>query len=145
LERLEPEHLEKLYQRMIKSGARPGTAHQVHRTIRRPLGQAQRRGHVSWNVAALAKPPRVQVEPVRAYSVDEVQRILDAAMHRPNGARWAIALIGLRQGEATGLRWDDVDLETRSLRIRGTLPRPVYGHWVRRHLWTQGPACASNA
>jgi integrase len=40
LERLEPEHLEKLYQRMIKSGARPGTAHQVHRTIRAALGQA---------------------------------------------------------------------------------------------------------
>ena len=26
------------------------------------------------------------------------------------------------------MRWDDVDLETRSLRIRGTRPRPVYGH-----------------
>jgi integrase len=119
LERLEPEHLEKLYQRMIKSGARPGTAHQVHRTIRTALGEAHRRGHVSRNVAALAKPPRVQVEPVRPYSVDEVQRILKAAMQRPNGARWAIALaLGLRQGEAAGLRWADIDLETRSLRIQ---------------------------
>ena len=111
------------------SGARPGTAHQVHRTIRTALGEAHRRGHVSRNVAALAKPPRVQVEPVRPYSVDEVQRILEAAMQRPNGARWAIALaLGLRQGEAAGLRWEDVDLETWSLRIRGTRPRPVYGH-----------------
>src|SRR5512133_2791460 len=91
LERLEPEHLEKLYQRMIKSGARPGTAHQVHRTIRTALGEAHRRGHVPRNVAALAKPPRVQVEPA-------------------------------------GLRWADVDLEARSLRIQGTRPRPVYGH-----------------
>ena len=50
-------------------------------------------------------------------------------MQRPNGAGWAIALaLGLRQGEETGLRWDDVDLETRSLRIRGTRPRPVYEH-----------------
>jgi integrase len=129
LERLEPEHLEKLYRKMIMSGARPGTAHQVHRTIRTALGEAHRRGHVSRNVAALAKPPRVQVEPVRPYSVDEVQRILEAAMQRPNGARWAIALaLGLRQGEAAGLRWADIDLETRSLRIRGTRPRPVYGH-----------------
>ena len=70
LERLEPEHLENLYRKMIKSGARPGTAHQVHRTIRTALGEAHRRGHVSRNVAALAKPPRVQVEPVRPYSVD---------------------------------------------------------------------------
>ena len=101
---------------MIKSGARPATAHQVHRTIRTALGEARRRGHVSRNVAALAKPPRVQVEPVRPYSVDEVQRILQVAMQRPNGARRAIALaLGLRQGETAGLRWDDVDLETRSL------------------------------
>ena len=129
LERLEPEHLEKLYRKMIKSGARPATAHQVHRTIRTALGEAHRRGHVSQNVAALAKPPRVQVDPVRPYSVDEVHRILEAGMQRPNGARWAIALaLGLRQGEAAGLRWDDVDLETRSLRIRGTRPRPVYEH-----------------
>jgi hypothetical protein len=34
LERLEPEHLERLYRKMIMDGARPGTAHQVHRTIR---------------------------------------------------------------------------------------------------------------
>ncbi|HEY5847597.1 MAG TPA: site-specific integrase [Microlunatus sp.] len=77
----------------------------------------------------MAKSPRVQVEPVRPYTVDEVQRILSAAMQRPNGARWAIALaLGLRQGEAVGLRWTDVDLVSRSLRIRGTRPRPVYEH-----------------
>ena len=114
---------------MIVDGARPGTAHQAHRTIRTALGEAHRRGHVARNVAALAKPPRVQVEPVRPYSVTEVQRILVAAMERPNGVRWAVALaLGLRQGEAIGLRWSDVDLESRSLRIRATRPRPVYEH-----------------
>lgn len=129
LDRLEPEHLERLYRKMIVNGARPGMAHQVHRTIRTALGEAHRRGHVVRNVAALAKPPRVQVEPVRPYSVDEVQRILAAAMERPNGARWAVALaLGLRQGEALGLKWSDVDLDSRSLRIRGTRPRPVYEH-----------------
>ena len=97
--------------------------------MRTALGEAHRRGHVTRNVAALAKSPRVQVEPVRPYAVDEVQRILSAAMERPNGARWAIALaLGLRQGEAVGLRWADVDLASRSLRIRGTRPRPVYEH-----------------
>ena len=69
---------------MIKSGAR----------------QRPRIKCIGRSVAALAKPPRVQVEPVRPYSVDEVQRILQVAMQRPNGAHWAIALaFGLRQGE----------------------------------------------
>ena len=129
LERLEPEHLEKLYRRMIDQGARPGTAAQVHRTVRTALGEAQRRGYVVKNVATIAKSPRVQIEPVRPYSVPEVQRILNAASRRPNGVRWAVALaLGLRQGEALGLRWSDIDLDTGSLRVRGTRPRPVYEH-----------------
>jgi integrase len=40
LDRLEPEHLERLYAKMIKSGSSPGTAHQAHRTIRTALGEA---------------------------------------------------------------------------------------------------------
>ncbi|WP_310961563.1 tyrosine-type recombinase/integrase [Nocardioides terrisoli] len=129
LDRLEPEHLERLYRRMIDNGARPATAHQVHRTARSAIGEANRRGHVVRNVAALARPPRVQSEPVEPYTIDEVQRILAAASERRNSARWAIALaLGIRQGEALALRWQDVDLDTSTLRIRATRLRPVYEH-----------------
>ena len=129
LNRLEPEHLERLYQSMIEGGARPGTAHQVHRTMRTALGEAFRRGYVSRNVAEVAKPPRVQPDPVEPFTVEEMQRLLDAALSRRNGARWAVALsLGLRQGEALGLRWRDVDLEAGTLRVRSTLLRPVYRH-----------------
>jgi hypothetical protein len=38
LDRLEPEHLERLYRSMIDAGARPATAHQVHRTVRVATG-----------------------------------------------------------------------------------------------------------
>ena len=129
LDRLEPEHLESLYRQMITNGAKPGTAHQVHRTIRTALGEAHRRGHVSRNVAALAKPPRVQVDPVEPYTVDEIRAILRAAANHPNRARWAIALaLGLRQGEVLGLRWSDVDLDRGLLSIRHTKRRPIYAH-----------------
>jgi integrase len=37
LDRLRPEHLERLYRAMIQAGAKPATAHQVHRTIRTAL------------------------------------------------------------------------------------------------------------
>jgi integrase len=51
-----------------------------------------------------------------------------AAQHR-NSARWADALaLGLRQGEALGLRWDDVDLDKGILRIRRSRLRPKYEH-----------------
>jgi hypothetical protein len=51
LERLEPEHLERLYRKMIDSGLKPATAHQVHRTIRTALGEAHRRRQVAQNVS----------------------------------------------------------------------------------------------
>ena len=98
LDRPEPEHLERMYSQMIMDGARPAPAHQVHRTVRTALGEAQRRGHVSKNAAALAKPPRVEVEEVQPNTVEEVRAILAAAEKGPNRARWAIALaLGLRQ------------------------------------------------
>ena len=79
LDRLEPEHLERLYRKILADGGRPGRAHQVHRTIRTALGEAHRRGHVARNVAALARPPRVQLEPIQPYTVDEVRAIMSAA------------------------------------------------------------------
>ncbi|MGH8893241.1 MAG: tyrosine-type recombinase/integrase [Actinomycetes bacterium] len=139
LDRLEPEHLERLYRRMIDQGASPGTAHQVHRTARTALGEAQRRGHVIRNVAALARAPRVRVEPPEPFSVTEVQKIMNASTERPNSARWAVALaLGLRQGEALGLRWSDIDLDTHTLRVRSTRQRPRYEHGC-------GGACGKKA
>jgi integrase len=129
LQKLEPEHLEKFYQRVTANGSRPATAHQVHRTARVALGEALRRGHLKSNPAAIAKPPRITDEEVEPYSVEEAQRIMDEAAQKPNGARWAVALsLGLRQGEALALRWTDLDLESKELRVRWTRLRPIYEH-----------------
>lgn len=129
LERLEPEHLESLYRRMIENGASPGNAHQVHRTVRTALGEALRRGAVTRNVGALAKAPKLTADEIEPYTVSEVQAILRAAKRRRNSARWAVALaLGLRQGEVLGLRWRDIDLDTGTLRVRKTRPRPEYAH-----------------
>lgn len=129
LDRLEPEHLETVYRRMVDAGAKPATAHQVHRTVRTALGEAQRRGHIGRNPAQLARPPRIRAELVEPFTVEEVHRLLATARETRNGTRWAIALaLGLRQGEALALTWDDIDLEAKTLRVRATRLRPVYQH-----------------
>ena len=51
----------------------------MHRTIRTALGEALRRGYESRNVATIAKPPRVEVEPVEPYTLEEIRAILTAA------------------------------------------------------------------
>ncbi|GAA1029925.1 site-specific integrase [Virgisporangium ochraceum] len=129
LERLQPEHLERLYTKMQANGSSAGTAHQVHRTVRTALNEAVRRGHITSNPATLVKAPRLSEMEVEPYTVKEVGRLLAEAGQRRNSARWAIALaLGLRQGEALGLKWSDIDLETGTLVVRRARLRPRWRH-----------------
>jgi integrase len=101
----------------------------VHRTVRNALNEAVRRGHLGRNPAVLAKAPALREEEVVPYEVSEVRRLLEAAAQHRNNARWAVALaLGLRQGEALGLKWDDVDLDKGTIRIRRSRIRPRYEH-----------------
>ncbi|MGC0317532.1 tyrosine-type recombinase/integrase [Kitasatospora acidiphila] len=129
LEKLEPEHLERLYKKMQDNGSKPATAHQAHRTIRAALNQAVKRGHITRNVASIATAPTVDEEEVTPYEVEEVQQLLHEAGKRRNSARWAVALaLGLRQGEALGLHWSDIDLDEGTLWVRQSMQRPKYRH-----------------
>jgi len=129
LDKLEPEHLELLYAKMQDSGLSAGTAHHVHRTARNALNEAMRRGHLIRNPAVQAKAPAISEEEVEPYEVAEVQRLLETAAQRRNSARWAVALsLGLRQGEALGRKWDDVDLDRGAIRIRRSRVRPRHEH-----------------
>ncbi len=56
-------------------------------------------------------------------------RLLEAAQENRNSARWAIALaLGLRQGEALGLMWSDIDLDPGTLIVRRSRLRPKWQH-----------------
>ncbi|WP_328639550.1 site-specific integrase [Streptomyces canus] len=129
LDKLRPEHIERFYGNMQADGRKAGTIHQIHRTLRTALNEAVRRGHLGRNPVQLAKAPRVREEEVEPYTVEEVQRLLRAADNRRNSARWAVALaLGLRQGEALGLKWGDVDLQRGVMMVRRSRRRPRYAH-----------------
>ena len=112
LDKLQPEHLEKLYGSMVsKKGLKPATAHLAHRTVRVALNEAVRRGRIVQNPAKIAKPPRVEEDEIVPFTVEEAQRLFTAATTMRNGARFIVALaLGLRRGEALGLRWSDVEI-----------------------------------
>ncbi|XVU27137.1 site-specific integrase [Actinoplanes sp. CA-054009] len=130
LEKLEPEHLKLLYAAVIRRGSAPGTAHQTRRTVKTALNVAVRRGHLARNVARLAKPPRLDEQEIEPFTVAEAQRLLEVAAEKRNGVRFALALaLGLRKGEALGLKWRRIDLEKGPLRT----PRQL-----QRHRWQHG-------
>jgi integrase len=130
LSKLTPEHLEKLYTKIVENGAKPGTAHQVHRTAKTAFGVAVDREKMIKNPAKLAKPPRVDEDEIIPFTAVEGKRILAAAETRRNGARFVVALaLGLRRGEALGMKWSRLDLDTGLLRT----PRQL-----QRHKWKHG-------
>ncbi|UUV34287.1 site-specific integrase [Amycolatopsis roodepoortensis] len=130
LRKLEPEHLEKLYVKLADRGAKPGTVHQVHRTAKTAFNVALERGRLDTNPAKLAKSPRLDEDEIVPLTAVEAKRVLAAARGRRNGARFVIALaLGLRRGEALGLKWSRIDLDAGLLRT----PRQL-----QRHKWKHG-------
>lgn len=129
LDRLEAEHIETLYAKLKRKGLKPATVHQVHRTLRAALNEALRRGWITKNPAVIAKAPHLVEEEIEPFTVEEAKRILAAASGRRNGVRFALALaLGIRQGEALGLQWRDLDMEAGTLAVRRALQRHTWRH-----------------
>lgn len=111
--------------------------HGVHRVLRSALNEALRRQRLTANPALIAKPPRVAVVEVDPLTRDECRSILEAARSLRNNARWSVALsLGLRQGEALGIQWSDVDWDAGTLQIRRSVQRRTWEHGCRREVFS---------
>ncbi len=105
------------------------TKRQARAVLRKALDDAVADGHLAVNVAAGVKAPKTHTERRVPLTVDEAQAVLLACGDDPMLSRWIVALyLGLRQGEALGLRWEDVDLpvdphDPSVIRIRYALQR----------------------
>ncbi|HEU0240436.1 MAG TPA: site-specific integrase [Micromonosporaceae bacterium] len=136
LDKLTPEHLDRIYLEMQHAGKAPSHQLKVHRILSRALDIAMRRGLVAVNVCKLVDAPSVAPVNVKALGESIALTILEAANERRNPERWSIAFaLGLRQGEALGLRWEDptdgyplVDLDAGVLRVWWQLRRRIYLH-----------------
>lgn len=128
ISRLSPTHLQKLYADTLQSGRSATTAAHLHAVLHRALGQAARWGVVPRNVAELVDAPSIQRKEMRTLAPQEARHFLDVAASDRLHALYVVALsTGLRQGELLALRWADVDLEKRTLQIRGSLQRTSSG------------------
>ena len=126
---LRPETLEQLYRQLLDEGRSVHVVHAVHRTLRSSLSEAVRRKRLVHNPAAIARPPRMATAEIEPLTPSECQDILNAAQATPNPARWSVALaLGLRQGEALGLEWPDIELDQGILRVRRSVQRRTWSH-----------------
>ena len=76
------------------------------------------------NVAALAASPKGPELEIRAITPTAARQLLAAVRGDRLEALFTVALAcGLRQSEALGLRWSDIDLDTAMLRVQRTIQR----------------------
>lgn len=119
---LTPDHVRGMLRDLNEKGLQLSTQSKAHRVLGRALKVAGGDGLVTRNVVALTDGPDVskQAKLDDKFSRAQVAKVLTAAAGDPWGAAAVLALrLGLRIGEVTALRWDDVDLDGTSDEANG--------------------------
>jgi integrase len=112
------------YRRKLDEGCSPASVHKMHETLHKALKQAVRWGYMTKNPADDVDPPKARTEEVTPLTREEARGLLDAARGDRLEALYVAALhTGLRQGELLALRWEDLDLEARTLQVRRTVTK----------------------
>ncbi|MFE1863249.1 tyrosine-type recombinase/integrase [Streptomyces anandii] len=123
LEALGPRHVRTLVAEVSRR-ASPATAKEAHRVLRTALTAACREELVTRNAASLVEAPKVPRRELTPWTLDETLTFLEHARRDPLYAAFVLAVaMGLRRGEILGLRWSDVDLDHRVLRVSKQVQR----------------------
>ncbi len=124
LRKLTPEHIQRYYQGMTERGCAPGTIKNHHNVLHPALKEGLRWGVVDRNVSDLAVRPRVTRKKTVPLDADETRIFLDTlTTHRDGPLFLVAATLGIRQAEALGLTWEDIDFRRRVVTVRHQLQR----------------------
>lgn len=126
-DRLNPSQLQRFYTAKLDSGLSAATVIKLHTTLNKALKQAVRWRLVPRNVAGDVSRPQIPREEIRPLTAEQVNALLHTAREDKLYSFYVLAVTtGARIGELAGLRWDDIDLEARTMKVR----RTVYGNSV---------------
>jgi integrase len=121
LNKLTPEHVQTMIDKLALA---PNTVRNIRAVLRRALNQALKWELVSRNVATLVETPRITQEEMSALDEQQARALLHVLKGDRLEALYRVALsLGLRRGEVLGLRWQDIDFDTATLRIAQTVQR----------------------
>jgi len=121
LGKLTPEHVQTMIDKLALA---PNTVRNIRAVLRRALNQALKWELVSRNVATLVETPRIIQEEMSALNEQQARALLHVLKGDRLEALYRVALsLGLRRGEVLGLRWQDIDFDTATLRIAQTVQR----------------------
>lgn len=119
---LTSKHVLELHKTMRAAGKSETTIRQAHAILQRALEIALRDGRVVRNAAKDAEAPKAAKNPHPHLWAEEAFRVLAGNPEPRDQARLACALLlGLRQGEALGLKWSRIELFERDGVLTGEM------------------------
>jgi len=137
LQQLTGTHINAFYAKLLsengdgqKRQISPSTVRRIHATLHRALADAVRWNKLGRNPVEAADPPRAASgaeHEMKVWSLGDLRAFLASERETPLYPLWlTLATTGMRRGEVLGLRWQDVDLEAKTISIRQT--RVVAGY-----------------
>jgi integrase len=124
LSKLTPMHVQRLLNVKQEAGLSRRTVQYMRAVLRAALAQAVRWRLLSVNAAALTEGPTVRRQPIPALTPADAKVLLEVVADHWLEPLVVVALgLGLRQGEALGLRWEDVDLDREEVHVHRALQR----------------------
>lgn len=122
LQDLGREHVQRMCSQKRDAGLSAARVRRIHGVLSSALNYALRWGLIDHNVCREVSPPRVPAPEIRPLNSEEAKRFLAAAQGDRFHALYVLGLTtGARIGELGGLRWSDLDLDQRVVRIQRAL------------------------
>ena len=124
LQKATPSDISKVISSMREAGQSPRSQQQARALLSVGLGEAENKGYIALNPVKKVRIPTNRGREIEPLAIEEVKRLLETYEGTYMSARLHIALLaGLRQGEALGLRWQDIDFDLATLEVRNQVQR----------------------
>ena len=122
--KLSPYQIQAFESSLISSGMAPKGVSLVHQLLSGAMRYAMRLEIVHRNPVSLVSPPPVakrELTPPRVQAVRDTLSLAQTEQNHLFACIHLIAYTGVRRGEALGLTWDNVNLQSGQLRISASL------------------------
>lgn len=118
LDNLAPHTIQSYYNSLSKEGLAPKTVKNIHGILHKALQQAVSNGYIKANPADHCILPRAVRRELKPMDEDMITSFLKAIQGHQFEELFTVTLFtGMREGEALGLLWDCVDLDSRTITI----------------------------
>lgn len=118
LAKLTPRHVQLLLASKEDAGLSPRSVANIRTVLGIALNRAMKWELIPRNVARLVDAPKQRKVEIVPWSRDDAFRFLAHTRQHRLGPLFSVVMaLGLRRGEALGLRWNDIDFTNRTLKI----------------------------